>query len=264
MPVTAQVAGIAMLAAAAVPLLISDTTTRWNFFAVMDPFWTALTAVLLWLVGAALRRRTLPLPYASGVLLSLGALTGAGALGVIGYTAEWVGGPTALLGVVALVGAAAATAVGVSCGRSASGGSEDAVVERSSVLLAVVGTVLVGAALFVPYDGPSSLWDEVIEGSSAAFAYVPVTAVLLLVVADLLLASRRRLASGMLTAVGVVTAVHFVGVLLAASFAVGEAGEVRAAWAVGVAGGVLAAMSGVREVPPTGRPAARSTQSEPT
>ena len=42
----------------------------------------------------------------------------------------------------------------------------------------------------------------------------------------------------MLTAAGVLIAVHFVGVLLAASFAVGEVGEVRAAWIVGVAAGV--------------------------
>ena len=76
------------------------------------------------------------------------------------------------------------------------------------------------------------------------FAYLPVTAVLLLVVAVFLLGSRRELAAGMLTAAGVLTAVHFVGVLLAASFAVGEVGEVGAAWAVGIAGGVLVGLSG--------------------
>jgi hypothetical protein len=112
------------------------------------------------------------------------------------------------------------------------------------MILALLGTVLTAVALFIPYDGSSSLWDEVIEGESAAFAYLPITAVLVLIVAVFLLGSRRRLAAGMLTATGVLLAVHFVGVLLAASFAIGEAGEVRAAWIVGVAGGALVGLAG--------------------
>ena len=112
------------------------------------------------------------------------------------------------------------------------------------MLLAVLAVVVAVGALFVPYDGPSSLWIEVQEGSSAAFAYLPIVAVLLMVAAILLLGSRRQMAAGMLGADGVLLATHFVGVLLAATFAVGEIGEVRPGWVLGVAGGVLAAVAG--------------------
>jgi hypothetical protein len=84
----------------------------------------------------------------------------------------------------------------------------------------------------------------VIEGSSAAFAYLPLVAVGLLIVALVLLGTRRMLAAGLLVATGAVTAAHFVGLLLAASFAIGEAGGVRPGWMLGVAGGVLVALAG--------------------
>jgi hypothetical protein len=243
MPTLCRASAIGLFGAAALPLLVDDSMTRWNLFAVMSPMVAVAAAVVLWVVADGLQSRRVPLPFAGGLLVAVGALIAVGALGLISYSADWVGWVAIPLAGVALLGAAA-LAVGISCLRTASGDRGPAPAERSMMALALVGTLLAAVALFIPYDGFSSLWDEVIEGESAAFAYLPITAVLLLVVAVFLLGSRRRLAAGMLTATGVLLAVHFVGVLLAASFAVGEVGEVRAAWVVGVAGGVLAGLAG--------------------
>ena len=88
------------------------------------------------------------------------------------------------------------------------------------------------------------MWIEVIEDASAAFAFLPVAAVGLLVTAAFLLVSRRELGAGILSGAGALTALHFVGVLLAASFAIGEPGGVRVACLLGVAGGILAGLAG--------------------
>jgi hypothetical protein len=243
MPTLCRAGAVGLLAAAALPLLVDDTMTRWNLFAVMAPLVAVAASVLAWMVADGLRARRLPLPYAGGLLLALGALTAAGSAGLVTFAAEWLGGVAILFGGVALLGAVAALVVGISLVRQPPMETVGAA-ERSMMILALLGTVLTAVALFIPYDGSSSLWDEVIEGESAAFAYLPITAVLVLIVAVFLLGSRRRLAAGMLTATGVLLAVHFVGVLLAASFAIGEAGEVRAAWIVGVAGGALVGLAG--------------------
>jgi len=244
MPALVRAGAISLLGVVAMPLAVDGTMARWNLFAVMAPLTAISAAVLLWLVADGLRARRLPLPYAGGLLVAVGALTTAGAAGLISYSVQWFGGAAKLLGAVALLGALAALAVGISCVRLASADPDRMAAERSMMVLALVGTVLAAVALFIPYDGSSSLWDEVIEESSAAFAYLPLTAVLVLIVAVVLLGSRRQLAAGMLTAGGLLIAVHFVGVLLAASFAVGEVGEVRAAWIAGVAAGVLVGLAG--------------------
>ena len=234
---------VGLLAAAALPLLVDDTMTRWNLFAVLAPLVAVAAAVLAWVVADGLRAKRLPLPYAGGLLLAVGALTAAGSAGLITFAVEWLGGVAILFGGVALLGAVAALVVGISLVRQP-GVETVGAAERSMMILALLGTVLTAVALFIPYDDFSSLWVEVMEGTSAMFAYLPITAVLLLVVATFQLGSRRELAAGMLSAAGVLTAVHFVGVLLAASFAVGEVGGVRAAWVVGVAGGVLVGLAG--------------------
>ena len=244
MPALCRAGALGLLAAAALPLLVDETMTRWNLFAVLAPLVAIAASVLAWVVADGLRARRLPLRYAGGLLLAVGALTAAGPAGLVRFAADWLGNVAILLGGVALLGAVAVLVVGISCVRQPSGDPDRAAAERSMMGLALLGTALAGVALFIPYDGYSSLWDEVMEGTSATFALLPVTAVLLLVVAVFMLGSRRELAAGMLTATGVITAVHFVGVLLAASFAVGEVGEVGAAWVVGVAGGVLVGLAG--------------------
>ena len=243
MPTLCRAGAVGLLAAAALPLLVDDTMTRWNLFAVLAPLVAVAAAVLAWVVADGLRAKRLPLPYAGGLLLAVGALTAAGSAGLITFAVEWLGGVAILFGGVALLGAVAALVVGISLVRQP-GVETVGAAERSMMILALLGTVLTAVALFIPYDDFSSLWVEVMEGTSAMFAYLPITAVLLLVVATFQLGSRRELAAGMLSAAGVLTAVHFVGVLLAASFAVGEVGGVRAAWVVGVAGGVLVGLAG--------------------
>lgn len=247
LPTVCRAAGVALLAAALGPQLITDTTTRWNTFAVFSLFEAVLAAAALWVVAGALRSRRLPPQFAAGVLLSIGALVVAGALGMITYAGELVGPVAVLLSLVALVGAGVAIAAGIACLQvpgDRSGGATD----WSMTGLALLGTGLTVAALFLKYDGESSLWTEVEEVSSAEFAYLPVTAVLLLVIAVFLLGPRRPLAAGILSATGALTAAHFVGVLLAATFAVGEVGEVRSAWVFGVAGGLLAALAGWQSI----------------
>jgi hypothetical protein len=226
-----------------VPLVITDTTTRFNTFAVFSPFEAVLSAVTLWVVAGALRGRRVGTQFAAGLLVSVGALTVVGALGMIGYAGEWVGAVAVLLSLIVLVGGCLALVAGVSCLRVPSTGT-DQKPGWAIVGLAALGTALTVAALFLKYDGESSLWTEVEEGSSAAFAYLPITAVVLLATGIFLLLSRPRLAAGLLCATGALTAGHFLGVLLAATFAVGEVGEVRIAWVFGVAGGLLTAWAG--------------------
>ena len=57
-------------------------------------------------------------------------------------------------------------------------------------------------ALFVNYDGFSSLWDELVEGESAEFFFEPAVAVAAALAGLVLLGARPRLAGGLLLAVG--------------------------------------------------------------
>ena len=70
-------------------------------------------------------------------------------------------------------------------------------------------------ALFVNYDGFSSLWSEVGERESAEFFFEPAIAVVAILVGIVLLQARPRFASGLLVAVGSATVLHFAGVLVA-------------------------------------------------
>lgn len=242
-----RAAAIALLAPIPLWLLIADPMERWNVFAVFSPLAAVVAAALLWLAAGMPRSGRWPIPFAAGVLLSVGCLAAAGALGLIKFAAERVGSGSVLLALITVAGAGVALGAGVACVRAA--GDEPALPAEGSITgLAVLGTALTGAAIFIPYDTYSSLWTEVTEVESAEFALVPVAAVTLMVVAVFLLTSHRQLAAGILATTGLLTGVQFVGVLLAASFAVGEVGGVRPAWVVGVAGGLLAALAGWRAI----------------
>src|SRR5262249_44577788 len=102
------------------------------------------------------------------------------------------------------------------------------------------------AALFVHYDGYSSLWSEVGEGESAEFFFEPALAVGLLLIGLGMLGTRPRFASALVLAVGFATALYFAGVLVAAWRAIGEVGEVGAAGWLGVLGGCAAVAAGAR------------------
>ena len=238
MPALCRAGAVGLLAAAALPLLVDETMTRWNLFAVLAPLVAVTASVLAWVVADGLRTRRLPLRYAGGLLLAVGVLTAAGSAGLVSFANEWLGSGEILLGGVAPLGAVAVrggylpVCVSHPANPTGSRGALDDGPRppRDSAS---------GGGAVHPVRRRQLLGVEVMEGTSATFAYLPVTAVPFLVVAVFLLGSRRELAAGMLTAAGVITAAHFVGAPLAASFAVGEVGEVRAAWVVGVAGGVL-------------------------
>jgi hypothetical protein len=106
-------------------------------------------------------------------------------------------------------------------------------------VLGLVGAGLASVALFVNYDGFSSLWVELQEGESAEFFFEPAVIVVAALLGLGLLGSRPRLAGGLLLAVGVAAALHYLGLIVAAWRAIGEVGEVRAAGFIGFAGGLL-------------------------
>lgn len=117
-------------------------------------------------------------------------------------------------------------------------------VDPGALLLGLVGVSLAFAALFLNYDGASSLWSEVGERTSAEFFFEPGVAVLAMLVGLVALGSRPQFAAAFLLAVGGVAALHFIGVIVAAWRAIGEVGEIRAAGFIGVLGGLLVAADG--------------------
>jgi hypothetical protein len=133
---------------------------------------------------------------------------------------------------------------GAACWRLVSGRRDDGPVEPVWPVLALVGAGLAGVALFVRYDGFSSLWSEVGEIESAEFFFEPATAVVVLLVGAMMLTSWRRYGATVLITAGAMTAVHHLGVLIAAWRAIGEVGEVQAAGWFGIAGGLLAVFAG--------------------
>jgi hypothetical protein len=100
-------------------------------------------------------------------------------------------------------------------------------------------------ALFVNYDGYSTLWSEVAEGTSAEFFFEPALLVVAMLVGLVVLGTRPRFASGLLLAVGGAAALHYLGLIFAAWRGVGEIGGVRAAGFVGLLGGMLVAADGM-------------------
>ena len=83
--------------------------------------------------------------------------------------------------------------------------------DPGALVLALVGAALASVALFVNYDGFSSLWSEVGERDSAEFFFEPAVAVAAMLAGIVLLQARPRFAAGLLVAVGFATALHFLG-----------------------------------------------------
>lgn len=238
-----RAAAVALMAALPLPLM-AGAPLAWNLFAVVSPLEIVLAAVALALASGALRRQQLPLSSAAGLFIVVGVLMGTAGLGLVKFAAEDIGGLGVVLSVVVVIGAITAVIAGAACLRSVSGQRDRGPVEPVWLVLALLGAGLAGVALFVRYDGFSSLWSEVGEIESAEFFYEPAAAVVCLVVGVLTLPSRRRFAAAILVAGGALAAVHHLGVLIAAWRAVGEVGEVQSAGWVGIAGGILAAFAG--------------------
>ena len=194
--------------------------------------------------AAAWYAARLDTPFAAGVLLGLGALMTAAAIGLVKFAFERLDGLSPLLALVTLAGALALLAAGVMRLTTSPPGPA-AGADPGTLVLGLAGAALAGAALFTRYDGFSSLWSEVGEVDSAEFFFEPAVAVVVMLVAlVVVLATRREVAAGILVAVGAATALHFLGVIIAAWRAIGEVGEIRAAGFIGLLGGLLVAAAG--------------------
>ena len=181
---------------------------------------------------------------AAGWLLGFGALAVVAALALLRFTSNRLDGLSTLLAVIVLLGAGATLAAGVGCLRASPPESGATTFNPGPLVLGLAGVGLAGVALFVDYDGFSSLWDELVETESAEFFFEPAIAVAAALAGLVLLGARPRLAAGLLLAVGTVATLHFLGLLVAAARAIGEVGDTRAAGYIGVLGGLLILAAG--------------------
>jgi serine/threonine protein kinase len=234
----ARAGALALLAALVIPV-VASSPDRWNVFAVFSPFEAAGTALATWLVARALSRDRISGSLAAGALVGFGVLTTVASLALLRFSLHRLDAGPTVLAVVVLLGALAILAGGVTCTRSSAGSATIARVDPAALVLGLAGAALACVALFVNYDGYSSLWSEVGEGESAEFFFEPMVAVAAMVVGLVMLGTRPRLAAALLGAVGTATALHFIGVIIAAWRAIGEVGEVRSAGFIGVIGGLL-------------------------
>jgi Protein kinase domain len=234
---------IALLAAVLIPLLATGPD-RWNEFAVLSPFEAAGVALATWYVARGLSAARVSTSVAAGALIGFGVLTLIASVGLLRFTIKRLDAVTTVLDVVVLFGAVAILAAGVGCLRSSSRNEAATTVDPAPLILGLVGAALAGVALFVNYDGLSSLWSEVADGYSAEFAFEPVVLVAAVLVGLAMLGARPRVAAGLLLAVGTAAALHYLGVIVAAWRAIGEVGDVRAAGFIGVLGGLLVVVAG--------------------
>ena len=215
-----------------------------NLFAVLSPIEAVLAAIAVWVLVGALGGRRLSTAAGAGALTTIGALTLAGSVGLVKFSSTRLGAGAAILSVLALLGATAILAAGVSCIRASRGTARRERIDSAALVLALVGAGLSVVALFQHYDGLSSLAIEFSEGYSAEFFFEPAVAVVLVLVGLACLSSWPRFGVGVLITVGVQIAVHYLGVLVAAHFAVGEVGETGPAGFIGLFAGVLVAAAG--------------------
>jgi caspase domain-containing protein len=230
----------ALLAALPTPVLASSYE-GWNLFAVLSPFEAIGAALASWYVSYTLSRSRMSTSFAAGILVAVGALTFVASCALLKFTIERVDPVAIVLSVVVLLGSIVILVAGVSCMQASSGVADVVPVDPGALLLGLAGVSLAFAALFVNYDGGSTLWSEVGERTSAEFFFEPATVVIAMLVGLLALGSRPKFAAGLLLAIGGATALHYLGVVFAAWRAVGEVGNVRAAGFIGLLGGLLVA-----------------------
>ena len=234
----ARAGALSAIAALLIPLL-TEGVDRWNLFAVLSPFEAAGAAIAIWLVS-----RRADASLAAGWLLGLGALGVVAALALVRFTANRLDTLPTLLAVVVLLGALATLAAGVGCLRAAGPPAVGVALHPGPLVLGLAGAAVATVALFVDYDGFSSLWLELQEGESAEFFFEPALIVVVALLGLGLLGSRARLAGGLLLAAGLAASLHYAGLLVAAAKAIGEEGDVRSAAYVGLLGGLLILAAG--------------------
>jgi hypothetical protein len=177
---------------------------------------------------------------AAGVLIGGGGLATAGSLALVKFAGERLDAVALVLVLITLAGALAVTIAGVRAAEP-----EPAVTaDPGTLVLALVGGALATVALFVNYDGFSSLWSEVPEVDSAEFFLLPAVGVAATLAGIVALQARPRLAAGLLLATGLTLALQFAGLLIAAWRAIGEVGEVKSAGLIGLLGGLIVLAAG--------------------
>ena len=227
-PPLARIGALALLAALIIPFLAPDLD-RWNVFAVLSPFEAIGVAAIVWSTRKP------------AVHVACGALMTVAGIGLIKFTAERVNAVGVVLAVIVLGGGLAILVAGV---RSAQPERTASPVDPGTLLFGLAGVALATIALFINYDGFSTLWSEVGEGESAEFFFEPFAIALAALTGLVVLGSWPRFAANLLLAVGIVASLHYLGVIVAAWRAIGEVGDVKAAGFVGLLGGVLIAAAG--------------------
>jgi hypothetical protein len=197
-----------------------------------------------WLVAQRLSTTRLPVSVGAGLLIGFGVLTVIASVALLRFTINRLDTPSTLLAVVVLLGAGALLAAGVGCLRASPDRDAVTPVDPATLVLGLAGTALACVAIFTNYDGFSSLWTELVERDSMEFSFEPIAAVAAMLAGLVLLGARPRLACGLLLAVGTATALHFLGLIVAAWRAIGEVGEIRAGGFIGVLAGLLILTAG--------------------
>jgi serine/threonine protein kinase len=239
----ARAGAAALLAALIIPLLI-EGFDRWNLFAVLSPFEAAGIALATWLVARWLTTARISVSVAAGVLIGFGVLTAVASVALLRFAINRLDTPPALLAVVVLLGAGVLLAAGVGCLRASPDREAVKPVDPAALVLGLAGTALACVALFTNYDGFSSLWTELVERDSMEFSFEPIAAAAAMLAGLVLLGTRPRLACGLLLAIGTATALHYLGLIVAAWRAVGEVGEIRAGGFIGVLAGLVVLAAG--------------------
>jgi hypothetical protein len=223
-----------MLLAALLLPAVASGADRWNLFAAFSPLAAAGITV-----GALLIYRR-PGAVGAGFLIGSGALATAGSLALVKFATERLDAVAVVLVLIVLAGAVMLTVAGVRAVQP-----EPAVTaDPGTLVLALVGGALATVALFVNYDGFSTLWSEVGERDSAEFFLLPAVGVAATLAGIVLLQARPRLAAGLLLATGLTLSLQYVGVLIAAWRAIGEVGEVGSAGLIGLLGGAIVLAAG--------------------
>jgi hypothetical protein len=219
----------------------SGSQTGWNAFAALSPIEGVLAAVTVWLLVDALHSGRVPSSVGAGALLVIGASSSVSALGLAVFSAEWSQSATPYAFVV-LGGSLLTCVAGVQTLRVALPAARPAAVGTGPPLLGGAGVGLGVVALFVTYDGESSLLSEL--GLFSEYFYSAAFGCVLALGSLLSLRAWQRLAAGALLASGGVLAVHYLGIVLASARAIGEAGGTGVAGFIGILGGLLVASAG--------------------
>jgi hypothetical protein len=239
----ARAGALSAIAVVLIPLL-NEGFDRWNEFAVLSPIEAVGAGAVIWVIARSLSAGRIDTSLAAGWLLGFGVMAVVGSLGLLRFTSDRFDGLSTLLALVVLVGAGATFVAGLGCLRASPPERAAATFSPAPLILGLAGVALAGVALFVDYDGFSSLYDELIEGESAEFFFEPAVVVAAGLAGLLMSGARPRLSAGLLLAAGTVASLHFLGLLVAAARAIGEVGETRGAPFIGVLGGLLVLAAG--------------------